>query len=175
MFSFAFHSRISWKFDDFGLHCVLFNEDNVWSSSFNHPIILYLEIPHNFETFVFYHSLRSVFVPLVGPLKFCDSIQLPMYIQYNVVVAPLILTLCHILHKLFSVYVYVELGIISSLLKACSWALKINTSVYPLSSFFWIHHHVFSQSTPVKSLTHCPCICFTFYLFSVLYFALVLY
>ena len=52
---FVSYSRISWNgdVDDLGLNCLLINEDNVRSSSFNHPIILYIEIPQNFETFRF--------------------------------------------------------------------------------------------------------------------------
>ena len=89
--SFVFYSRISWNgdVDDLGLHCLLIHEVNVRSSSFNHPITLYIEIPQNSKTFVFYHSLLGVCT--IGSLKFCLSTQLPKHIQCNVVVAPVIL------------------------------------------------------------------------------------
>ena len=67
---FVFYSRISWNgdVDDLGLHCLLINEDNVQSSSFNHPITLYIEIPQNFETFRF--IIIIIIIIIIKPLLY---------------------------------------------------------------------------------------------------------
>ena len=73
---------------DLSHFCLLINEDDVRSSSFNHPITLYTEIPQNLY-----------FVPLALecvcttdlPIPFRPSHTVAMYIPRHVVMSPLVI------------------------------------------------------------------------------------
>ena len=78
---FVFYSCIFRDTDvfEFSLLCLLTERRWFRPSIFNYFITLCIKIRQNFKTYIFYHLLWGIFVPLICPLHFGLPAQLPMH------------------------------------------------------------------------------------------------
>ncbi|CAH3040362.1 unnamed protein product, partial [Porites lobata] len=93
-FSPAVHCFHSWRTRDSDLYdlshfCLLINKDDVWPSSFNHPITLYTEIPQNLYFLPL--ALECVCTRGVLPYKSLMGISAFPHIPRHAVMSPLVI------------------------------------------------------------------------------------
>ena len=107
------HTIVSPGIATFYNHCLFLhfnNYHNISSSGFYHVITLYVEIPQNFEIFIFNYTFWLMFIPKTCPIEIKLLINLPMYIPFYTIMpvcTPFeLVSHIHLLYKIWFHFLY---------------------------------------------------------------------